>query len=73
MKYILTHRQKALDIGINPVGHFKKGDQIILNENEVIRNPHLNGDLDARVKTLDAKLYTPVYTKRIIKTEHYAI
>lgn len=73
MKYILTNRQKALDIGINPVGHFKKVDQIILNENEVMRSPCLDGDLNARVKALGAKLYTPNYTKRIIKTEHYAI
>ncbi len=73
MKYILTKTQKALDIGINPAGHFKKGDNIILNENEVMRTPHLNADLDARVRALDAKLYTPNYTKRIIKTERYVV
>lgn len=73
MKYIVTKTQNALAIGINPVGHFKKGDNIILNENEVMHSPHLDGDLDARVKALDARLYTPNYTKRIIKTEQYVV
>lgn len=73
MKYIITTINKAIDIGINPVGHFKKGDSIILNQNEVLNNPHLEGNLDSRVKALGAKIYTQQYIKRMIKKENYGI
>lgn len=73
MKYIVTTINKATDIGINPVGHFKKGDSIILNQNEVLNNPHLEGNLDSRVKALGAKIYTQQYIKRMIKKENYGI
>ena len=73
MKYVLANKQKALDIGINTIGHFKKGDMIILNEKEVMENHNLDGDIEERVKTIGAKLYTNSYTKRIIKTEQYVI
>ncbi len=73
MKYIVTQTQKAIEIGINPVGHYKSGDKIILNEKEVMQNSFLEGDIEERVKTLGAKLYTPNYTKKIIKTEGYVV
>lgn len=73
MKYVLTSVAKANELNISTVGHYRKGDKIILNENEVMHSPHLDGDLDARVKALDARLYTPNYTKRIIKTENYVV
>ncbi len=73
MKYIITTINKAIDIGINPVGHFKKGDLIILNQNEILNNPNLDGDIDARVKQLEAKIYTQQYVKRMIKKENYGI
>ena len=73
MKYIITTINKAIAIGINPVGHFKKGDLIILNQNEILNNPNLDGDIDARVKQLEAKIYTQQYVKRMIKKENYGI
>ncbi len=73
MKYIVTTIKKAVDINIDTVGHFKKGDLIVLNQNEVLNNPYLEGDLDARVKQLGAKIYTQQYVKRIIKNENYGI
>jgi len=73
MKYIVTQKQKAIDLGINPVGHYKKDDKIILNENEVMHNALLEGNIEERVKALGAKIYTPVYTKRMIKLENYVV
>lgn len=73
MKYVVTQTQKAIEIGIDPTGHFKKNDKIILNEKEVMQSPFLEGDIESRVKAIEAKLYTQNYTKRIIKTEYYVI
>jgi hypothetical protein len=73
MKYIITNIDKAIEIGINPVGHLKKDGSIILNQNEILNNPHLEGNLDSRVKALGAKIYTQQYIKRMIKKENYGI
>lgn len=73
MKYIVTTIKKAVDINVDTVGHFKKGDFIVLNQNEVLNSPNLDGDLDARVKQLGAKIYTQQFIKRIIKKEKYVI
>ncbi|MFA6769050.1 MAG: hypothetical protein WCR86_11595 [Parabacteroides sp.] len=73
MKYIITTLSKATDIGINPIGHLKKGENIILNEKELMSNALLVGDLTERVKKLGAKSYTDLYIKRLIKTEGYGI
>lgn len=73
MKYIITTISKATDIGINHIGHLKKGENIILNEKELMSNALLVGDLDARVKSIGAKAYTALYIKRLIKAEGYGI
>jgi len=73
MKYIVTTIKKAIELNINTVGHFKKGDLIVLNQNEVLNSPNLDGDLDSRVKQLGAKIYTQQFIKRIIKKEKYVI
>jgi hypothetical protein len=73
MKYIVTTIKKAVDINVDTVGHFKKGDLVVLNQNEILNSPNLDGDLDSRVKQLGAKIYTQQFIKRIIKKEKYVI
>jgi len=73
MKYIITTISKATDIDINHIGHLKKGENIIINEKELMSNALLVGDLDDRVKDIGAKVYTALYIKRLIKAEGYGI
>lgn len=58
MKYIIADKGKAADVGFKTEDHRRKGNQILLNEKEVMNNGTLQGTLKQRVKALDGMTYT---------------
>lgn len=71
MRYIIIDKKKATSAGIDARTALARGDKIIVNENTLLRCPHLTGTLEDRASELDGVIYTNEKIKQIIKTEKY--
>jgi hypothetical protein len=67
MKYIVAKNAEAF--GFNPKLHRIISQGMILNEAEVLRNYHLKGTLDERVKELEGTIYDIKDLKLLIKNK----
>ncbi len=66
MRYIVVQIDKARSVGINTIGHMRKGHFIIINEKEV-DNLNIEGSLEDKIKHIEGNVYSTVEMTKEIK------